>query len=124
MTITLYGKIHCKKRQSYRGDLFHNQEGKCYWCGVKLRLLHLKTGRKSHITAQAMEIDHIIPRCAGGSNHFSNLVGSCKNCNIKRSMLYLKFHKQLIIIGQESPADLLRRYNSQNSTTENNYAAG
>jgi 5-methylcytosine-specific restriction endonuclease McrA len=67
-----------------------------------------------------MEIDHIIPRCAGGSNHFFNLVGACRGCNNRRSLLYLKFHKVLVVLGQESPAELLARYHSQNTTKQNN----
>ena len=117
--ITLHGKIHCRKRQYYRDDLYRNQDGKCYWCQRKLRLYYDKNPNRSK-PQDIMEIDHIIPRCAGGSNHFSNLVGSCKGCNVKRSHLYLKYVTKLIILDQESPVSLLKRYNSQQTTRENN----
>lgn len=29
-------------------------------------------------------VDHIIPKCQGGGNSFTNCVTACKNCNIRR----------------------------------------
>ena len=122
--IKLHGKIHSRKRQLYRADLYKNQGGKCYWCHRPLLCWHPRyASQKSGRASSYMEIDHIIPRCAGGSNHFSNLVGACKQCNVKRSSLYLKYIHFFTILGQESPAELLGRYHSQNSTTENNKEA-
>jgi len=31
--------------------------------------------------APAIQVDHVIPRCQGGSDEFSNLVAACEHCN-------------------------------------------
>lgn len=38
----------------------------CYWCGRE---------------GERMNVDHVIPRCLGGSNALSNVVASCVPCN-------------------------------------------
>lgn len=46
------------------------REGRCYMCG--------KTPREDGIKLQ---VDHIIPRSWGGTNHISNLQPLCEQCN-------------------------------------------
>jgi 5-methylcytosine-specific restriction endonuclease McrA len=45
----------------------------CYWCG---RPITERTG---------LHIDHVIPRCAGGSSEAANLVPACERCNLSKS---------------------------------------
>lgn len=47
----------------------------CYFCG-----------------AAPESIDHLLPRCRGGTNHLSNLVSACKVCNnLKGDRTYDEF---------------------------------
>ena len=48
--------------------------GRCAYCGKKL-------------TDETFHVDHILPRCLGGSDAFGNLIASCSDCNYaKRGM--------------------------------------
>ncbi|MCO6160660.1 HNH endonuclease [Asaia lannensis] len=52
--------------------------GKCFWCGVKLRL-------SGQAGPDYCHIDHLKPVCDGGSNDESNLVAACAACNHARA---------------------------------------
>ncbi len=49
-------------------SLYGNQEGKCKWCTELFDMRHL-------------EVDHIVARSKGGSDHISNLQLLCSSCN-------------------------------------------
>jgi 5-methylcytosine-specific restriction endonuclease McrA len=51
--------------------LFNRDNWQCQYCGIKLEW--------SSIT-----IDHITPRCRGGTTTWKNCVASCKRCNSKK----------------------------------------
>ena len=51
--------------------LFNRDNWQCQYCGVKLDW--------SSIT-----IDHVVPRCRGGSTSWKNCVASCLRCNMKK----------------------------------------
>ena len=36
-------------------------------------------------TNGVLDVDHVIPRCRGGSNDPSNLVPACKRCNSRKN---------------------------------------
>ncbi len=64
--------------------LFHKQNGKCHYCGVKM-ILHGSTAvLKRPARKKLASKDHIIPRSHGGSHNMSNLVCACAHCNAKR----------------------------------------
>lgn len=58
-----------------RFQIFHRDNWTCVYCGRGA----------SHI----LEIDHIVPVVAGGSNHPSNLVTACWRCNNGKGRMLL-----------------------------------
>ncbi len=71
--------------RSHRNSLYGLQAGECGGCGTHFELRHL-------------EVDHIIPRSKGGTDHIDNLQLLCGSCNrIKgnRGMEYLRAKLQL-----------------------------
>lgn len=61
-----------------RERLWHQAGKRCYWCGRET-LFCLEP-----VFDQAT-VDHIIPRCRGGSSKVGNCVSSCFTCNAKRN---------------------------------------
>lgn len=51
--------------------LFNRDNWQCQYCGVKLDWA-------------SITIDHIVPRCRGGSTSWKNCVASCRRCNMKK----------------------------------------
>ena len=71
--------------EANRKSLYGEQGGHCMGC-------------RTHFEARHLEVDHIIARRNGGTDHLSNLQLLCGNCNrIKgdRGMEYLKVKLQL-----------------------------
>ena len=54
-----------------RMRVFHKTGGRCAYCGISLD--------KSRFT-----LDHIIPRCKGGTDDIVNLVPCCESCNKRK----------------------------------------
>lgn len=64
------------KRQSHLNNKFI-----CFYCNRQVfREVPENTENKA-------TIDHVIPRCLGGTNFADNLVISCRKCNIKKSVI-------------------------------------
>lgn len=57
-----------------RQRLYEMQHGHCFWC------------RKLTPIDEAT-LDHIKPRCKGGTYHWRNLVMACRECNQRRGAL-------------------------------------
>jgi 5-methylcytosine-specific restriction endonuclease McrA len=57
-------------RRAKRLRIYWRDGGCCQWCGAT--------------DAAALTLDHILPRCKGGSNNASNLITSCQRCNAAR----------------------------------------
>lgn len=56
---------------------------KCYYCGKVL-------GKKNK------SIDHLIPRCKGGTDSKNNLVDACKKCNEDKNGLLLDEYRAVV----------------------------
>lgn len=53
---------------SHKNALYDEQEGNCKGCG-------------EHFQQQHLELDHIIARAKGGTDHINNLQLLCSHCN-------------------------------------------
>lgn len=73
------------KPQTHKKRLYGDQEGRCNW-------------RRTHFEIRHLEVDHVIARSKGGTDHLENLQLLCGSCNqIKgdRGMEYLRTRLQL-----------------------------
>ena len=62
-----------------RKNIHQKYSGKCAYCG-------------RDIVIKEMQVDHIRPKCVGGTNEDSNLHPSCRKCNhYKRSQTIEQF---------------------------------
>ncbi len=61
-----------------RERLWHQAGKRCHWCG------HETLFCQEPVSNQAT-IDHVVPRCRGGSNTAGNCVSACFACNAKRN---------------------------------------
>lgn len=62
-----------------RAALLEQTEWRCEYCECEL-------------SWKGSEIEHMIPRARGGTDHFVNLTISCKSCNCsKRAKTYCEF---------------------------------
>lgn len=64
-----------------RGWLWHQANGKCYWCGVDTH------DDQAEGPTQAT-IDHVVPRSVGGPDKHENMVLACSQCNRRRNVEY------------------------------------
>lgn len=55
-----------------RDQLYRRQNGLCCYC-------------RKRVTKSKATIEHVVPRCAGGSNRMENLAMACHKCNHKKS---------------------------------------
>lgn len=67
------------KLQRSRQIAFKCQDGKCYYCGLRM-WLHGATGP----TQLLCTAEHLIARSDGGSEALSNIVAACRHCNHTR----------------------------------------
>jgi hypothetical protein len=67
-------------RRTRRLKIYARDGWRCIWC--KCRVAIGARAKAGHIALA--HLDHIKPRCQGGSNATENLVTSCKRCNDRR----------------------------------------
>ena len=65
------GVTEPKKRHIMAHRIVQDQNCQCMYCGTM-------------ITAKTCELDHIVPRAAGGSSRRENLAGVCRDCNASK----------------------------------------
>lgn len=61
-------------RKARRLAIYLRDGFSCAYCGRDLR----------GADPREVTLDHLVPRCEGGSNHESNLVTACRSCNCSR----------------------------------------
>ena len=63
-----YDKKNIFKNKLNRKNIFLRDNNTCQYCGKKF-------------STQELTIDHVIPKCQGGTNRWDNLVCCCVKCN-------------------------------------------
>jgi len=64
--------------------LWKRQDGYCYFCNCKT---HLKKKNQRRLKNTTATVEHLIPKCEGGSNRIPNLKMSCNQCNSHRGSM-------------------------------------
>src|SRR5690606_34976638 len=76
------GLVERRKERPLSGKLakvFERDAGICAYCHARLVLPEQHRSRqRSDFMAT---LDHVIPKCRGGTNHLDNLVLACRRCN-------------------------------------------
>ena len=70
-----------RSRRTRLEALFHAHNGRCFYCD---RLTRLPQSGETASGALSATIDHIVPRCHGGTHYWNNLVLACFHCNNRR----------------------------------------
>lgn len=65
-------KEHNQSDADVRSRVWAITNGKCFYCD-------------SEIAIEDFHVDHIVPKSAGGPDHFSNYVPACAKCNISKN---------------------------------------
>lgn len=65
------------REKSQRERLLEETAGVCVYCGHPL-------------TAETMQVDHIVPRAKGGGGEYTNKVCSCGFCNARKADLDMR----------------------------------
>lgn len=61
-----------RQKRTDRFRILHRDQFTCRYCGARPG-------------AELLEVDHLVPRSRGGSDHECNLVTACKTCNRRKS---------------------------------------
>jgi hypothetical protein len=62
----------------------HRELGLQTWKDQRIRVLKRDNYTCAYCGLEANQVDHIIPRSAGGSHDLDNLVACCKPCNTRK----------------------------------------
>ena len=67
-----YSKLPRRTTRLGKRNIIIRDENKCQYCMKKF-------------SSAALTIDHIIPKCKGGTSKWENMVSACKRCNSKKA---------------------------------------
>lgn len=68
-------------------DPSHRELGLQKWKDQRIRVLKRDGYICAYCGQEADQVDHVIPRKAGGTHDLDNLVACCKSCNSKKGAL-------------------------------------
>jgi 5-methylcytosine-specific restriction endonuclease McrA len=71
-------------RKDTREYIIQRDKGRCRYCGEKPEPRWRWMGWDNGHWRTGLEIDHIVPRSKGGTDHPANLVLACEECNLKK----------------------------------------
>jgi 5-methylcytosine-specific restriction endonuclease McrA len=69
LILKYYVKLPYKKASASRQNIFKRDQYSCQYCGIDLN-------------NKDATVDHVIPKCKGGSSTWINMVASCRACNL------------------------------------------
>ena len=61
--------------QRLRAYILQRDGFRCVWCGAA----------PARAARSYLQVDHVVPRTAGGATHPANLVTACTTCNLRKS---------------------------------------
>ncbi len=67
--LTRYVRVPYTAPRVTRDNVLHRDNRTCQYCGKRSRDL---------------TVDHVVPRCRGGRNTWTNVVAACKRCNARK----------------------------------------
>lgn len=70
--LTFFDKLPCKELKLTRGNVFDRDKNTCQYCSRVL-------------PREQLNLDHVIPRDAGGKTTWENIVCSCIRCNTRKA---------------------------------------
>ena len=70
-------------RREIREAVFERDNYTCRYCGRKITELR-RFHRFARRDVGLIHVDHVIPRCRGGSDEMDNLVTACQACNLTK----------------------------------------
>ena len=70
------------KRARFR-YLWAEQKGRCIYCDRRMS----RPTPDGPLPDKAATLDHIYPRCKGGTDHIDNLALACNRCNVAKGCL-------------------------------------
>lgn len=76
-----------------RVEVYNKYDGRCAYCGKEIDI-------------KDMQVDHIVPKCNGGTDDISNLNPSCRRCNHYKRASSLELFRIMI---EEIPEKLMER---------------
>jgi 5-methylcytosine-specific restriction endonuclease McrA len=81
-------KLLASQARALRERLFELQGGLCYYCKVPMTR-HFDASSHFFDTKRPLAptdatLEHLVPRCEGGSNEIDNLAAACHACNNAR----------------------------------------
>jgi 5-methylcytosine-specific restriction endonuclease McrA len=78
-------------------DPSHRELGLQKWKDQRIRVLKRDGYICAYCGQEADQVDHVIPRKAGGTHDMENLVACCKSCNSKKGA-----HNEGVFLAQRS----------------------
>jgi hypothetical protein len=76
-----------------RADLFRTTGGRCFYCGIHVRLADEPLQRDWLVPRNALNLrmvpEHALPISRGGTDYVANIVPSCFVCNARKGSLTL-----------------------------------
>jgi len=76
-----------------RKNIWLRDKGRCQYCKTKILL-------------RDMTVDHVIPRCSGGTTAWGNIVTCCDGCNQKKGGASLAEAKMHLVRRPQKPDNL------------------
>lgn len=97
-----------------RAVIYARDDFRCVYCGRDVIVTTDPEIVSRFKTRPIASIDHIIPRCEGGTNEEDNLVTACRRCNLERGTMdafeYLAIRFYLTPTQSMKPGTRLRDF--------------